>query len=38
MAEQLAPMISRDFHIVYLDETMVTKSTMPTKEWTGLKH
>jgi hypothetical protein len=38
MAEQLAPMISRGFRIVYLDETMVTKSTMPTREWTGLKH
>ena len=38
MAEQLAPMISKGFRIVYLDETMVTKSTMPTREWTGLKH
>ena len=37
-AEKLSEMISRGSRIVYVDETMVTKSTMPTHEWSGISH
>ena len=37
-AEDINEMIARGFRIVYLDETMVTKSTMPTHEWSGPHH
>ena len=38
MAQQLKVMTQRGFRIVYLDETMVTTKTIPTHEWSGVKH
>ena len=37
MAEQLQEMIDRGFRIIYLDETMITKGTIPNREWTPKK-
>jgi hypothetical protein len=36
MSEQLELMRSRGFRLVFVDETMVTKSTMPTHEWSAV--
>jgi transposase len=36
MSQQLEEMRSRGFRLVFVDETMVTKSTMPTLEWSAV--
>ena len=33
MQEELEQHLSRGFRILYIDEVMVTKSTVPTHEW-----
>jgi hypothetical protein len=38
MAEQLEEMRSRGFRLIFVDETMVTKSTMPTHEWSSVNN
>jgi len=37
MAKQLHEMIDRGFRIIFLDETLITKSTIPKREWTPKK-
>ena len=37
MAEELQSIVDRGFRVVFLDETMITKSTMPTHEWSGCR-
>jgi hypothetical protein len=37
MAKQLHELIDRGFRIIFLDETLITKSTVPKREWTPKK-